>query len=109
MALKVNDIFEKMVQAAKKSLGENWYGIEDLVTWEFKKLSHNIVDIEEMKLNGSITEEVAQLQIDLQKNTMKTMMLTEVAIGILAVEAAINAAFNVVSVMVNKAIGWKIL
>ena len=109
MELNAKDILDQMVQAAKTSFGKNWPGIKDLATWEFKKLANNVVAIERMKQSNSITEQTARLQIELQKNTLKTIILTEAAIEILAVESAINAALNIVSGAVNKAIGWKLL
>lgn len=109
MPLDFNQIFAQMVQAASQSLGTKWSPIKDVATSEFKKLSQNIIDIESMKLAGTITEEQAQLQIQLQKNVIKTVMLTEAGLGLLAVESAINAALGVVTGVVNRAIGWQLL
>jgi len=109
MALNINDILNQMLQVAEKSLGAKWPAISDIATSEFKKLSQNIIDIEEMKSNGTISEEKAKLQIEIQKNAIKTVLLTEKGLSLLAVESAINGALGVIANVVNTAIGWSIL
>ena len=101
----VND----MLEAAKKSLEKKWPQVRDLATSEFRKFAQNIEDIKAMKKKRSITKQQALLQLDIQKNSIKTVLLTEEGLGLLAVEAAINAALDAVSATVNKAIGWALL
>ena len=60
-------------------------------------------------MKGKITEEQARLYIDIQKNSMRIVLLTIEGLGILAVEAAINAAIDVIRSTVNTALGWRIL
>ena len=109
MALDTNDLLKQMVAAASASLSSKWPEIRDLATTQLKQLAQNLADIEVMKLKGSITEEQAQLLIDMQKNTLKIILLTEEGLGLLAVEAAINAVVDVISAPVNKALGWSLL
>jgi len=109
MALNTNELLEQMTKALKDNLSEHWPAIRDLATSEVKKLAQNMADIEAMKIAGTISEEQARLQLNIQKNSLKTVLLTEKGLGLLAVEAAINAALGVVSAAVNKAIGWSIL
>ena len=109
MPLDVNQLLKDMLGAAKEPLKDSWAQIKDIATSEFKKLSQNLVDIEKMKLAGTITKEKATLQIEFQKNVLKTVLLTEKGVGLVAVEQSINAALNVISGVVDKAIGWKLL
>ncbi len=76
---------------------------------EMKKIAESIAAIERMKLTGKITEEKAGLQIDIQKNATRTVLLAVEGVGIVSAEQAINAALNVVRDTVNKAIGWTLL
>jgi len=62
-----------------------------------------------MKMAETITKEKAKLQLDFQKNVLKTVLLTEKGVWLVAVEQAINAALNVISGIVDKAVGWKLL
>ena len=105
----VEELLNNMLKAAKKSLEKKWPGIRDLATSEFRKFAQNIEDIRLMKKKKSITREQAQLQLDIQKNSIKTVLLTEEGLGLLAVEAAINAAMDAIRATVNAAIGWALL
>lgn len=107
--MTTDDLLRQMLDAAKTSFDEQWPGIQALALTAFKTLAQNMVDITSLKATGNITEEQARLLIDIQKNAIKTVLLTEKGLGLLAVEAAINAALNVVSGAVNTAIGWKLL
>jgi hypothetical protein len=68
-----------------------------------------VVDIEQMKIDGSITDEQARLKIDLQNNAFKTVLLTEEGLGLLAVESALNAVISVIKTAVNTAVGFTLL
>ena len=65
--------------------------------------------ISQLKLEGKINEEQAKLYIEIQKSSVRIVLLTIEGLGILAVEAAINAALDIVKTTVNKTIGWSIL
>lgn len=108
-SLHFDDLFKKMVDAAKESFKKKWPTIRDLATSSAKTLAQNIVDIEEMRLKGSITEEQAKLKMELQKNAFKTVLLTEEGIGLLVVESALNAMLTAVKDAVNAAIGFILL
>ncbi len=109
MALDTNKLLNEMTDAAKNSLGRNWPGIKDLAVTSFQNIAQNIVAVEQMKINGTITQEKAAFLISMQKNAAQMIIATEVGLGLLAAEAAINAALDVIRVSVNKAIGWNIV
>jgi len=107
--LSFGDIFEKMLEAAKGQLENHWPTIKDLATSSIKTLAQNIVDIERMEEDGTITEEQAKLKLQLQKDAFKILLLTNEAIGLLIVEAALNAALNAIKEIVNTAIGFVLI
>ena len=107
--IDANELLEKMLKAVKKSLEDKWPQVRDLARSEFGKFARNIEDIKNMKKKRKITKEQAALQLDIQKNSIKTVLLTEEGLGLLAVEAAINAAMDAIRATVNKAIGWALL
>ena len=109
MSLDLNSLLKDMLSAAKDSLGSHWEGIKDVATISFKGLAQHLVDIEKMRLNGTITPEKAALLIGMQKDAVKIAIATEEGLGLLAAEAAINAALDVVRNTVNAAIGFAIL
>jgi hypothetical protein len=102
-------IFGEMVAAAKTTLQENWPAVSDIASSSFKTLAQAMVDIEEMRSEGSITEEQARLLLNMHKNTAKIVLLTVDVIDLVKAEAVINAALNAIKIPVNAALGFPIL
>jgi hypothetical protein len=109
MAIDISKLAEDMLNAAKGPLTKHWPDIMDNAETETKKIAESIAVIERMKLSGKITEEKARLQLDIQKNATRTVLLAVEGISMVSAEQAINAALNVVRDTVNKAIGWTLL
>jgi hypothetical protein len=107
--LETDPILQEMLKAAGNSLEDKWPSLRELATFSFRFLARNITDIEKMKEQNKITEEHARLLLDMQKNAVKMTLLTEKGLGLLAVEAAMNAAIGAIEKTVNTALGWKIL
>ena len=107
--IDANELLEKMLKAVKKSLEDKWPQVRELARSEFGKFAQNIEDIKSMKKKRKISQAQAALQLDIQKNSIKTVLLSEEGLGLLAVEAAINAALDAIRSTVNKAIGWALL
>lgn len=107
--LNFNSLLKNMIEAAKDSLGENWPAISTLATSSLKTLAHNLVDIEEMRIEGTITPEQANLLFDMQKNALRTVLLSEKGLGLLAAEAAINDVLDTIRTAVNAALGFALI
>jgi hypothetical protein len=107
--IDMEELLQTMLKAVKKSLENKWPAVRDLASSEFGKFAQNIEDIRKMKKKKTITLSQARLQLDIQKNSIKTVLLTEEGLGLLAVEAAINAALDAIRSTVNTAIGWALL
>lgn len=107
--INVNDLLEKMIEAAKKVLKNHWEDAKPFAEQELKSLAENIKLISQLKLEGKISEEQAKYYIEIQKSSVRIVLLTIEGLGILAVESAINAAIDVIRATVNTAIGWSIL
>ncbi len=109
MTIDKSKLVQDMLFAAKGVIKKNWSEVHPYAEMEFEKIAQNLAAIEKMKLEGVITEEKARLQFDIQKNASRAVLLTIEGLGIIAAEAAINAAFAVVKDTVNKALGWTLL
>ena len=107
--LDFSALLKQMLDAAKNTLANKWPVVKDLATSSFKTLAHSLIDIEEMKIDGTITEEQARLLLDMHKNTAKIVLLSVEVVGIVAAEEAINAALDSVKTAVNTAIGFALL
>lgn len=107
--LDFKSLLKDMVDAAKGSLQENWPAISTLATASLKTLAHNLVDIEEMNIEGTITPAQAALLLDMQKNALRTVLLSEKGLGLLAAEAAINDVLDTIKTAVNTALGFALV
>lgn len=102
-------LIQDMIAAAKGKLNNQWKDVKPYAEKEFKSYADNVQMIVQMKLEGTINEEQARLQMTIQKNSITIVLLTIEGLGIIAVEQAINAAISIVKNTINTAIGWTIL
>jgi hypothetical protein len=109
MAIDPEALLNQMVTAAAAAFKGKWPDVKDYATSELNKIAQDIAFIEAQRLTGAMTEEQAKLQLHLQTNASKIVLLAAHGMTILAVEAAINAALSVVKDTVNKALGFVIL
>ena len=104
-----DNIFNTMLEAGKTELGKNWKKAADLATSSIRTLAQNTVDIQAMRIKGTITQEQAILKMNLQKDSFKILMLSEKAFGLLMVEAALNAIIDSVKAPINAALKFELL
>ena len=88
---------------------KKWPDIKDYGEAEAKKLAQSLVMIETLRAAGKINEEQAALYLEIQKNATRSVLLTLEGLGLLAVEAAINAALSVVKQAVNTGLGFVLI
>ena len=109
MALDVAGVAEQMLQASKGVFAGKWPKAKAYAESEFKKLAETLAMIEKLRLSGQITEEEAGLQLQIQKNATRSVLLTLKGLGLLMVEEALNAALNVVKKAVNTAVEFPLI
>lgn len=109
MGLNVSQLGKDILGAFKGALTEKWPDIKDYAEAEAKKMAQTLVMIEALKLSGKINNKQANLHVEIQKNATRIVLLTLEGLGVLAVEAAINAALGVVKDTVNSALGFALL
>lgn len=109
MSLNASQLSKEILGAFKGVLTKKWPDIREYGEAESKKLAQTLIMIEALMASGKINEEQASLHLEIQKNATRTVLLTLEGLGILAVEAAINAALGVVRGAVNTAIGFALL
>jgi hypothetical protein len=109
MTIDVAQLGEAMAKAALDVLKGKAPQVVAFAKPEFAKLGLTIASIERELLAGEITVEQARLLLDMQKNASRTVMLAVEGIGLLAAEAAINAALAVARPIVNAALGVALL
>jgi hypothetical protein len=102
-------MLKQMLAAAAVPLKKQYPGAKDYLQSELKKIAESIVFIENQLALGKMTPDEARLQLDIQRNASRTVLLTMEGLGVLAAEAAINAALGVVKDTVNTAVGFALL
>jgi len=109
MSLDIAQLAKDMSAAFVGSLKGSVPDIESYADGEAQKFAHSLAMIEQLLLNGTIDQDEAALHLQIQKNASRTVFLTINGLGILAVEAAINAALAVVQSTVNTALGFALI
>ena len=107
--LNFSDIIKDMTAAAKEVLSAHWKDVKPFAELQVKTFAQNVKLIGELKLKGLINEEKAKLQLAIQRDSVRTVLIAFEGIGLVAAENAINAAISVVRTAINKAIGWTLL
>ncbi len=109
MSLDATKLGKDILAAFNGTLADKWPDIQDYAEAEAKKLAQTLVMIETLKVSGKINKEQAALHLEIQKNATRMVLMTIEGLGILAAEAAITSALNVVKDSVNTAIGFTLL
>lgn len=109
MSLNTSQLTQDMLAAFQGVLVKKWPEIKEYAETEAKKLAQSFAMIEVLSISGKINAEQAALHLEIQKNATRTVFLTLEGLGMLAAEAAINAALNVVRESVNKALGFALI
>ncbi len=109
MSLNTSQLTQDMLAAFQGVLVKKWPEIKEYAETEAKKMAQSFAMIEVLSVSGKINAEQAALHLEIQKNATRTVFLTLEGLGILAAEAAINAALNVVKESVNTALGFVLI
>src|SRR5262249_1486795 len=109
MALDIEQLAKDMLAAALPLLGKAGQDAASFAKVEFSKIAQSIVAIGEDLAAKRINQEQAELLLDMQKLASRNVLLTIEGLGLLAVEAALNAALDVVKKAVNTALGFVLI
>ncbi len=109
MSLDVVKLGQDILAALNGSLGDKWPDVKDYGEAEAKKLAQTLVMIGTLTATGKINKEQAALHLEMQKNASRMVLMTIEGLGVLAAEAAINAALGVVKDTINKEIGFVLI
>ena len=109
MSLDVVKLGQDILAALNGSLGDKWPDVKDYGEAEAKKLAQTLVMIGTLTATGKINKEQAALHLEMQKNASRMVLMTIEGLGVLAAEAAINAALGVVKDTINQEIGFVLI
>jgi hypothetical protein len=109
MALDVGSLASQMLGAALPILQKDAQDAKSFATTEFTKIAQTIASIAQQLAGGEINQAQAVLYLNMQKNASQTVLLSLQGLGLLAVEAAINAALGIIKATVNTAVGFTLI
>lgn len=99
----------QMLQALQREMDNVWEEVKPFAQTEVKSFVENLLLIEQLQQQGRINATQAQLYLEIQKNAMRVVFLTIEGLGILAVEKALQAAWDVIRAPVQAALGWTLV
>ncbi|HKB62806.1 MAG TPA: hypothetical protein VKD03_08045 [Burkholderiales bacterium] len=109
MALDVENLASQMLGAALPILEQHAQDAESFAETEFTKIAQTIVSIGEQLAAGQIDQQQAGLLLDMQTHASRNVLLTLKGLALVAAEAAINAALDVVKTAVNTALKFALI
>ena len=107
--LRVSELLESMMGAARESLSDDWPRARDYAKPELKKLAQSLIDITRLAASGKVNRQQAKALLRIHRNTTLTVMLTVEGLGVIAVENAINAALEAVRDTMNAITPFRLL
>jgi hypothetical protein len=109
MPIDTNEVFQKMVEAAKGVFDDKWPQAKNYAESEAKIFAERFATIARLRLDGKITERRAKLHVEFQKDAWETVLLAIEGLSQLLVEEALNAALDAVKKIANTAVGFALL
>src|ERR1700747_1998571 len=107
--IDTTSLVQNMLAAIKQVLQLHWNDVRPFAETEMKKLAATAVLIETGHADGTITDAQAQILLNMQANASQAVLTAVETVGMIAAQDAINAAIQVLTDAVNKAIGFAIL
>lgn len=102
--IDIDQLGSDIVAAMKGEVAEKWPNIKDFAETQGKILANSAADLTRLRVEGTISDAELKLHLDLQKQASKQVLLAIEGMGILAVEAALNAAINVINAAIDAAL-----
>jgi hypothetical protein len=109
VALDVKQIADDMAAKMKPILGQRWDEVQAYAKEEAAKIAAVLAKIEMQKLQGSITEQQANILFDMQKNASSAVLAAVAGVGEMAAAQAMSAALAALKDPINQALGFQLL
>jgi hypothetical protein len=109
VALDVKKIADDMAGKMKPILGQRWDEVQQYAKEEAAKMAAVLAKIELQKLNGTISEQQANILFDMQKNASSAVLAAMHGIGEMTAAQAMSAALESLKDPINQALGFKLL
>lgn len=101
MAIKVDDVFAKMMATAGQAFGDGWASVKNYAPTEFRKMALQLVDIADnvakyrADRSTGYSAATGKLLFQMQRNATEGVLVAISTLTLLAVQNAINAILAV--------------
>ena len=109
MSLDINVLAKNILTAAKGVFDEKWPEVQNYAESEAQMYAQRLASVAKMYADGIISKERAKKHLAMQKEAWETTLIAVGGLSQLMIEAALNAAINVIRGAVNKTIGFALL
>ena len=107
--IDVQQLTKDLVQAVQGKLLPHWNAVRPFAETEMQKLAVTALQIQLGQADGSLTKQQAEILLAMQANASQAVLTAIETVGMIAAQDAINAAIDVLTTAVNKAIGFAFL
>jgi len=109
MNFDVSALTTTMTEAVRGAIGDRWSTVRELAEKELGKLAQTLEDVRDLHARGTIDEGRAWDIVEIQRNTLLTVLRGVKGIGILTARGAVDAAGRAAAEVVNRLLGFKVI
>jgi hypothetical protein len=109
MAIDTRALAQAFARAFLGVLKKRGPAVVALAKSEAVKFARSIATIESLRAGGLISEEEAQLQLEIQRSASRAVFTATRGVSIVMAEQAINAGLDVAKAAVNGALGFPLI
>ncbi|WP_026897427.1 hypothetical protein [Daejeonella oryzae] len=102
--LDFKQVLKESVSVSKDILKKSWKNLEPYAEHEFRQFAENAEFLATLKLLGQIDEEELKARIEIQRLSLKNVLLTIEGIGLVAAQNVVNAVFSIVQKAIETAL-----
>ncbi|MGH7460980.1 MAG: hypothetical protein ACREMA_08120 [Longimicrobiales bacterium] len=109
MSINADKLGADLIDAATKSLGASFQSARAVAEPQLRALASLSATIAQQVVNGELSAAEAEALLKIHLNTTKVVLLAIEGLGLLAVEAAVNAVTGVIRDTANTAVGFPLV
>src|SRR4029077_10835276 len=107
--IDVASLSKTMLAAAEQVLKAHWNDVRPFAESEMQKLALTAAQIEAGRTAGSLSDAQVKILLRMQANASQSVLTAVETVGMIAAQDAINAALQVLTQVVNSAVGFALL
>ncbi|NOT75121.1 MAG: hypothetical protein HOP08_09355 [Cyclobacteriaceae bacterium] len=103
--INYKQVIADSLSATKAELGKSWKNFKPYAEHELKQFAENIEFLGKLKLDGVIEDVELKERLELQRLSLKNVLLSMKGVGLITAQNAVNAVLKIVEKALLKALG----